>query len=173
MHIQVNYQWDRPTIMVVWQYFWDSAQRRRWELFLRHPHEIRAHTTIIHWVLMFFWLAWNPYEVPMRSLKIPWHPHRIAINCHKHPDSKKLIPMKSPFEKTRLKISPWKFPTKLRPISPRQSFLITRNALVAACSRSSEWLSAVQLIQDFQRERLQVPKMGDGLQNWRWMGIYI
>eukprot|EP00435_Cladocopium_sp_Y103_P027847 s2526_g6.t2 len=40
-------------------------------------------------------------------------------------------------------------------MSPRQSFLITRNAVVAACSRSSEWLSAVQLLQDFQRDRLQ------------------
>ena len=44
--------------------------------------------------------------------------------------------------------------------TPRQSFLITRNAVVAACSRGSEWLSALQLIRDFQRERLQVPNGG-------------
>lgn len=38
----------------------------------------------------------------------------------------------------------------------RQSFLITRNAVLAACSRRSLWLPAVELLQDFRRESLQV-----------------
>eukprot|EP00438_Fugacium_kawagutii_P016251 Skav226614 [mRNA] locus=scaffold2041:206570:208816:- [translate_table: standard] len=39
---------------------------------------------------------------------------------------------------------------------PRQSFLITRNAVLAACSRRSLWQPAVKLLEDFCRESMQV-----------------